>query len=139
MNASFEEKSVWVQFAATVLVLGGYFGVAGMMMARGVTALPAYAPLFAAAVVLMVVVLTVGHIAAAVTRRPEPRDERDRLIGWRAENNSGWVLATGVLCAITAMLFGIESVLVAHLLLASLILSEVLGQVLRIVYYRRGM
>lgn len=139
MGASFEEKSVWVQLFATVLALGAYFVVAGRMFWAGVTALPAYVPLFAVAVVLMVVLLVVGIVVAAISGRPEGRDERDRLIGWRAESNSGWLLAVGVLGAITAMIFSIEIVWIAHLLLLSLLGSEVLGQVLRLVYYRRGM
>lgn len=138
MGASFEEKSVWIQLIGTSLGLGAYFVVAGMMLGGGVTALPAYVPLFAVAVVLMVILLVAGHIVAAVASRPEGRDERDRLIGWRAESNSGWVLAVGVLGAVTGMLFSIESVWLAHLLLLSLFASEVLGLALRIVYYRRG-
>ncbi len=137
-GASFEEKSVWLQLTATVLALGAYFVIAGRMMSAGVNQLAAYVPLFIAAVVVQVVVLIAGHAAAAVLSRPEPRDERDRLIGWRAESNSGWVLATGVLAAITALVFSLEAVWVAHLLLGSLLLSQVLSFVLQLVYYRRG-
>lgn len=138
MNASFEEKSVWVQLVGVVVGLGAYFVVAGRMLAAGVTALPAYAALFAVAVVLLVVLLIVGHALAALAGRPEGRDERDRLIGWRAESNSSWVLAAGVLTAVTGMIFAVDNVWVAHLLLLSLVLSEVLGLALRLVYYRRG-
>ncbi len=138
MGSSFEEKSVWVQLSSMVLVLGGYFVVAGSMMAGGVNTLIAYVPLFVTAVVLMVIVLIAGHILAAITGRPEPRDERDRLIEWRAESNSSWVLAIGVLAGISCMVLGYESVWVAHLLFGSLFLSSVLGFVLQLVYYRRG-
>lgn len=138
MGASFEEKSVWIQLIGTVLALGAYFVIAALMFSAGVTALQAYVPLFMAAVILLVVLLVAGHILAAVTGRPEGRDERDRLIGWRAESNSAWLLAVGVLTAITCMIFSISNVWIAHLLLLSLFLSEVLGFVLRLVYYRRG-
>ena len=138
MGSSFEEKSVWIQLVAMVLALGGYFVVAGRMLSAGVMALPPYVPLFVVTVVLMVVLLVAGHVVAAVASRPEGRDERDRLIGWRAENNSSWLLATGVLGAVTAMIFAVPNVWVAHLLLLSLFASEVLGFVLRLVYYRRG-
>lgn len=138
MGASFEEKSVWIQLAGTVLGLGAYFVVAGRMLSAGVTALPAYVPLFVLAIVLIVILLVAGFVVAAIASRPEGRDERDRLIGWRAESNSGWLLAVGVLAAITGMIFSIENVWIAHLLLLSLFLSEVLGFILRLVYYRRG-
>lgn len=38
MNASFEERSVWIQLVSLVLVLGGYAFVAWQMPSQGVTA-----------------------------------------------------------------------------------------------------
>lgn len=139
MNASFEEKSVWIQLFGVVAVLGAYFVVAGLMLSRGITALPAFVPLFAVAVVLLVVVLTAGHILAAITGRPEGRDERDRVIEWRAESNSSWILGAGVVVAIMGLVVAVDNVWIAHLLLLSLILSEVVRFVLQLTYYRRGM
>jgi len=141
MGASFEEKSVWIQLVGTVIGLGAYFLIAGRMLAAGITALPAYLGVFLAAILFMVGVLVVGHIVAAIVSRRNDfdSDERDRIIGWRAESNSGWVLAAGVVCALGAMVAGIELAWIANGLLASLFLSEVLGYVMRIVYYRRGM
>lgn len=138
MGSSFEEKSVWIQLGGMVLALGAYFFVAGRMLWAGVTALPAFVPLFSVAVVLMIVLMVIGFILAAIASRPEGRDERDRLIDCRAEKNSSWLLAVGVLAAVTGMIFSIDSVWVAHLLLLSLFLSSVLGFVLRLVYYHRG-
>ena len=138
MLPSFEEKSVWVQLVSLVAVLGGYFIVSGMMLANGVVALVPYVPVFAGATVLLVVVVVLGHIVAAVTGKPEARDERDRLIGWRAESNSSWMLGAGVFCAICALIVGIEPVWVVHLLLASMFVSEVFKLSLQVVYYRRG-
>ena len=139
MGASFEEKSVWIQLVGTTVALGAYFVVAGIMFSSGVTALPAYVPLFTVAIVLLVILLAAGHAISALTGRPEGRDERDRLITWRAESNSGWLLAAGVIAAVTAMIFSVNSVWIAHLLLLSLLASEALGLCLRLVYYRRGM
>ena len=138
MNASFEEKSVWIQLAGIVLGLGAYFVLAGRLLASGVREMPAYAALFMVAVVLMVIFLVVGHVLAAISGRREARDERDRLLTWRSEHNSSWVVATGVLAGVTLMALGVDDVWTANLLLLSLALSEVLGLVLRIVYYRRG-
>lgn len=139
MRTSFEEKSVWIQLFCTVLGMGAYFAVAGVLLASGETKLPAYVPLFVATVVLMVAGLVAGHVAAAIASRPEGKDERDRLIGWRAENDSSWLLAAGVLVAVTGLALSVERVWIAHLLLLSLFASEGLGFVLRLVYYRRGM
>lgn len=139
MNASFEERSVWIQLVGMLLVLGGYSFVAWQMLSRGVTALPAYVAVFAVSGILMVIVIVAGHVAVAIASRPDDRDERDRLIGWRAESYSGWLVATGVLAGIAGMVLSVPNVWVAHLLLLSLFLSEVLKLVLQLVYYRRGM
>ena len=138
MGASSEERSVWVQLVSTVVVLGGYFVIALRMMSNGINMLVAYVPLFAGAVILLVLVVIAGSIAVALASKREGRDERDRLISWRAESNSGWILAAGVLTGITAMILAVDNVRVAHLLLLSLLLSEVAKYALQLVYYRRG-
>ncbi len=139
MGTSFEEKSVWIQLASMVLGLGTYFIIAGGMLSGGVREVPAFATLFLFATAFMAVLLIAGHIVAAIASRPEGRDERDRLISWRAEHNSSWVVAAGVCGAVTCMILGIENVWTANLLLLSLALSEVLGFVLQLIYYRRGL
>jgi hypothetical protein len=139
MNASFEERSVWIQLVSLLLVMGGYSYVAWHMWSRGVTALPAYVAVFAVLVVLMVVVMVGGHVAAALASRPDRRDERDRVIEWWSESYSGWLVGAGILAGIAGMVLSLPDVWVAHLLLSSLFLSEVLKLVLQLVFYRRGM
>jgi len=139
MNASFEEKSVWIQLVSLVFGLGLYFAVAGSMLLGGVAVLAAYMPLFAVAVAFIVAVNVTGHIAVAIASRPDGPDERDRLIGWRAESNSSWILGVGVIVAIGCMTLSVGEVWVAHLLLLSLFIAEVAKDVAQIVYYRRGM
>lgn len=139
MDTSFEEKSVWVQLASLVVGLGGYLVVAGLMLSNGVSALPAFVPVFAVAVVLVVAINVAGHVVAAITGRTDEADERDRLIGWRAESRSSWILGVGVIAAIIALILSVGTVWVAHLLLISLFGAEAMKEVLQIVYYRRGL
>jgi hypothetical protein len=139
MSASFEERSVWIQLAGVVVILGLYFLVAGRMLAAGVNVVAAYVPVFLVAVALLVVVLVAGHVVAAIASRPESRDERDRLIEWRAEANASWILGVGVLAAVGCLAVEVASVWVAQLLLVSLFLSQVVGYVWQLVYYRRGL
>ena len=87
---------------------------------------------------MIIVLLAAAHALAAIVGRPEPRDERDRIISWRAESNPSWLLAAGVLGAITAILFSLPNVWVADVLLLSLFASQVLYFALQPVYYRRG-
>ncbi|MFM9957808.1 MAG: hypothetical protein ACKVZJ_07010 [Phycisphaerales bacterium] len=138
MAPSFEEKSVWIQLIAVLVGLAFYLVVAGRLLATGVTSVPAHAALFIPASIAMVVVLVVGHVVAAVSSKPEGRDERDRLIAWKAEYGSSWVAAVGMLSAVTGMALGAEPVWAVHTLLISLCVSELMGYVLQLVYYRRG-
>ncbi len=139
MLASFEEKSVWIQLVSLMIGLGGYFVVAGRMLLGGVSELTAFMPLFAVAVALIVAVNVAGHVVAAIASRPDGPDERDRLIGWRAESNSSWILGVGVLAAIACLIGSVGEVWIAHLLLGSLFIAEVAKDIGQIVYYRRGM
>jgi hypothetical protein len=119
--------------------LGSYFAIAALMVSNGTTAMIAFVPLFIAAVVLLVVVLTVGHVVIAIAGRLDGRDERDQQIEWRAESNSSWILGAGVITAIAGLVVAVEPVWIAHLLLFSMLLSEVARFTLQIIYYRRGM
>ncbi len=138
MNASFEEKSAWIQLVSLVVVLGGYFVTAAQMLAQGITVVMAYAGVFIGSVVMLVIVLVVGHTVVAIFGGSEKRDERDKLIEWRAEGHSSWILAAGVFIAVTGLVLSFENVWIANLLIFSLLLSEVAKLVLQIVYYRRG-
>ncbi len=136
---SFEEKSVWIQFVAMLGVLGGYFVVAGRMLAAGIDKALPFLAVFLAASAAMTAVLAVGHAAAALWRRPERRDERDRQIAWRAEAHSGWVLAAGAFAAIFGLAFSIGEAWVANLLMLSMTLSQLLCYALQLRHYRKGL
>lgn len=138
MDASFEEKSVWIQLASLVVGLGGYLVVAGILVSSGVDALPAFVPFFIVAIVFVVAVNIAGHALIAITSRTDEADERDRLIGYRAESQASWILGVGVIGAIVALILSIDGFWVAHLLLLSLFCSEVVKDALQVVYYRRG-
>lgn len=138
MDMSFEEKSVWIQLIGLVVGLGGYVVIAGLMLSNGVNALPAFAPAFVVAIVLVVAINVAGHVVAANCGRSDEADERDQLIGCRAESRSSWILGVGVIGAIMALILSVGGVWVAHLLLISLFGSEMAKDVLQIIYYRRG-
>lgn len=139
MDASFEEKSAWIQFTSLLLALAGYGWVAVRLLAAGVEAMPAYAAVFGVSVVAIVVVNVVGHAAAALLGGVDERDERDRLIEWRAESRSGWLLGAGVVLSICGLAAGVGAVWIGNALLLSLFLSELLRLVLQLVDYRRGL
>jgi hypothetical protein len=138
IQASFEERSVWIQLAGLAISLAGYLFLAWRMLASGATAVPAFAAVLGVSVALLIVILIAGHIVAAANSRPEGRDERDRMIEWRAEARSGWLLATGVIVGLGCMVTGVPNVWTANLLLVSLYSAEMLRLTLQAVDYRRG-
>jgi hypothetical protein len=138
MNASFEEKTVWVSLLSMLAVLGLYFVVAARMLAAGITNVVPFVPVFILAVVMLVIIQVVGIVVVAVLSRPDGRDERDRLISWRAEHNSSWLLGVGAVVAIFALALPVGRVWIAHGLLLALFVSEVASHALRLYYYRRG-
>lgn len=138
MNVSFTEKSVWVQMAAVTLGLGVYAAVAGPKMAAGEAAIGAYVPLFIAAVTLVIVVSIVGHIVVAMVAGEESADERDRLFAHRAERCGAWLYRLGIVAAIAGLALSWDVVRVAHVLLLSLFLAELVSLGVRLFCYRRG-
>lgn len=139
MDASFEEKSVWITLLGLVATFAIYCFAATRMLSAGIMVVAPYIGLLVGVTVLLIVLLVVSHIVVAIASRPDGRDERDRLIEWRAESHSSWVLAVGVFAAIVGLALPIGAAWVANGLLASLFLSEILKHVLQLVYYRRGM
>jgi len=139
MNVSFEEKNVWIQFISMVITFAAYLAVAGYMISAGVEHLQPYAAVFAVSVVAMVIIMVLGYIIAAITGRVEKRDERDRIIGWRAQSNSAWMLAAGIFTALCLMLASVKPLWVAHLLLISLYASQLMEYAFQLLYYRKGM
>ena len=138
MNASFEEKSAWITLFSLVAVCGFYFIAAARMLSAGVTTVIPFVPLFALAVLLLVTVLVAGFVVAVIASRPDGRDERDRLISWRAEYHSSWVLVVGMVAAIFGLATPLQPAWIANGLLLAVFLSEVLNRLLRLYYYRQG-
>ena len=139
MTASFEEKSVWITLSVLLAAFGVYFFLATRMLLAGVMEVVLYVPILALSVVLLVVLLTIGHAAVAIVNRPDGRDERDRVIEWRAENNSSWVLGVGVIAAIFGLATSVGTAWIANGLLMALFVSEVVKHAFQLYYYRRGM
>lgn len=138
MSASFQEKSTWIKLAAMVACMGLYFVIAVQMLTNGVRDFGAFGLIFMQMTVLMVVVLAAGHGVVAALGRQEAPDERDRLISCKANHRSSWVLAVGVCCGLAGLALSVDAVWVAHGLLLSLVLAEVLHDILRLVSFRRG-
>lgn len=139
MHASFNEKSAWVTMIGLVIAGSAYFFVAGQMLAAGVTEVAPYVPVMILSTVVLVLLLVAGHVVAAIGGgADEQSDERDRLIAWRAEHHTSWLLAVVVLTAVFGLLLPVGRAWVANGLLAGLFLAEIANHATQLVLYRRG-
>lgn len=146
MNLSFQEKSLWLMLASLIAAFGYYFAHALPAHAvraalEGEGAVDVMAPhvaLFAAAVLLLVVLSVAGHVVIALVDRHSETDERDRLIGLKSTSYASYVLATGVFLALTAAVFTKGNFIFTHVLLAFWVLAQLVAIGSQLVMYRRG-
>jgi uncharacterized membrane protein len=95
---SFREKSAWITLVSVAVCFGVYFGsiAVGSVSPRGFGAVHLLLLCVAALVVLQIG----AHVIAAALAPKDaraPRDERERLIAWRAQSLGYYVLMVGVL------------------------------------------
>jgi hypothetical protein len=122
MNLSYQEKSIWGSLIATLIIYGHYYAVG----AKGS---------LVASVIALIVIEIVCQSVISLAHKPEPKDERDRLIAARAYRVAYTILVAGVL----TILFISDWVAptVATIFLA-LVVADVGKSVTRLFYYRRG-
>lgn len=141
MSMTFQEKSLWVTLAGLLVVSAGYtystyMTILHMPATRDV--MPQQAGLFMAATIMLVIILVAGHIVIALLdRRTEP-DERDRSIELRGGRYGSFVLATGIFLTLCTALVTEGNAVMAHVLLGSWVLAQVVEIVSQLVLYRRG-
>jgi hypothetical protein len=137
---AFREKTAWISLIIHVVIFGGYFlslADAWDHPGRG----PLGVGMLIGAVVLLVLNAIALNAAAALGSPKEaeaPADERERMIGLKADRVAAVVLSAGVVCLIGALFMNWDGFLVANLLLAALVVSEVVKAIAQIVFFRRG-
>ena len=137
-NASFEEKSVWIQLIALTVVMMGYFTIAVNMWSDGYTDISSYTAPFLWAIFITILLNIIGHIIVASRSKPEKKDERDRLIECRAKTISTHILEVGALAALIMLGIGMNPLWPGHILLLALFVEEIVRNSLSLVFYRRG-
>lgn len=137
---AFREKLAWISLFAYGLVFGGYFlNLAQAWDTRWAQGLSI--GLMAAAVVALVVLSAALSVSAALITPKQanaPADEREQLMKLKAERIASYTLSTGVVVLIGALLMGWSGLLVANLLLAAMVISELVKALALIIAYRRG-
>ena len=142
MNISFKEKSLWISVLVTSLVWAWYFniiwdGLWALNLVRS-EVLVLSAVVVGAIIALQVVL----HIIVAIVNPKETdqrSDERDRQINRKAGNVASWVMAIGVFHVwVIASLFDLPSIILANILLLIMVLTQIVNDLLSLLYYRRG-
>lgn len=137
---SFREKTAWIAFITYAVVFGGYFFLLWQAWDDSYGQGLSIGLMVAAVVALIVVAIVLNTVLALFTPRQAnaPADERETLIDLKAERISSYVQSTAVVCLIGALLVGWNAMLVANLLLAGLVISELVKAAAQIAYFRRG-
>lgn len=141
MSMSFQEKSQWVTLVALLVAFSGYIKSAWLVLldppvVRDIG--PAQAGLFLSATFLLVIILVAGHIVISMFDRDTETDERDRQIELKGERWGSFVLASGVFATLCVAVNTEGNAIMAHVLLGSWVLAQIVETLSQIIMYRRG-
>lgn len=136
---SFREKSAWAM-AALMAITGAYYLsiVRAASQALGETAPAAVAIGFVMLVIIGSIIVQVVLALWSPREASAPADERERLVTQRSGNWSGLVLAT---CAVTALGYFLvrgDGNMLFHLVVGSLIVSQIAEYAFQIFLLRRS-
>ena len=148
---SFQEKNVTASFVVFTAILGFYFARVSQLIQSESFNLPNMVRLWEIVIVLGIVVTIIGtiltHIGSgivqAIKTREEPviediQDERDRLIDLRGTKVAYFVSSIGVFLSMLTFAFGQPSLVMFSLLIFFGLVAQILGDIARLVLYRRG-
>lgn len=148
---SFDEKMTWLNTLVTVLAVGWYASVvAGPLRTTPVEAI-AYQGSLVVAVVAMIVATIAGTIAMTVVasigaeiRKPgsgsdvDRRDERDRRIDAFGDRVAFYVTSALLVGVLGLAMLERPHFWIAHAAFAALVVAALVGNVVKLVAYRRG-
>lgn len=145
MNLTFKEKSLWLMLIG-LFAFSVFYGYQTNQINQllqpntdwlAMTVLPPMIGLFIAATILLVIISVVGHIVLALIDRRTDEDERDQLIALKAERIGGYVLATGVFCALCVAVVASGNFLFSQVLLAFWVLAQIVTYATQLIIYRK--
>lgn len=140
-DVPFREKTAWAM--SVILSLGAFYyfeDVVSVSRALGHTAPPIIAFVVAYVVFITVTSAIVMSIIGGTAGKEAdaPADEREKVIGDKAGNWSGYVLAAPAIGALFHYAMYADGNMLFHLVFLSLMLSQIAEYVFQIILYRRG-
>jgi hypothetical protein len=148
---SFQEKNITASFVIFTLILGFYLVRIFQMVQSASFNLTNMVRLWGTVIILGIVVTIIGtiltHMGSAIVQaiqtKQEPdiqdiQDERDRLIDLRGTKVTYVVYSIGVFLSMLTFAFGQPSLVMFSLLIFSGLMAQIIGDISRLVLYRRG-
>jgi len=138
---SFREKSAWAM--ALILIAAGLFyfeKVASLSRTLGQTAPPLIGLVIAYVIFIVIAsIILMSVVAISAGREADaPPDEREKIIGDKAGNWAGYVIAVPALGALWHFAVNQDGNMLFHLVFLSLMLGQIAEYVFQIILYRRG-
>jgi len=141
MDMSYQEKSIAGSLIAMLVVYGYYF--AAVLRHFGQIGFAIGRLIFA--VIAIIVIQIVYHIALALHAKPERKDERDILIESKAYRNAYFAYGAGAFLVIGAVIAAgfaripVTPFLVVNGVLLFMVLAEAVKFVTQLLYYSKGL
>ena len=142
---SYEERGQWVYVVAIVLTYIAYVAVIAGQVDQTPLAEVDFAPAMVVAIGIGIALAIVGRIAVEIVARiREPTgshdtDVRDRDIGRFGEYFAGTVLGIGMVVPFALTLAEFDYFWIANTMYLAFVLSALIGSVVKLVAYRRGL
>lgn len=150
---SFQEKNITVSLANFTMILG-FFAIRVFQMIQGGNFDPANVFRLWGTIIVLAVIVTIfatilTHIFSAIIHAiktgeeksnvEDIEDERDKLIDLRGTKVTYFVSSIGVFLAMLTFVLGQPPLVMFTLLIFSGLVAQVIGDVLRLYLYRRGL
>jgi hypothetical protein len=146
---SFQERRSIVNVVGTILIAALY----SAYMVQRFPEADSYSPdvfrfwgaffliLIPVAIVAKIIIYIVFYIINTIATREEESsitDERDKLIELKAQTNSTYVFVVGVLLAMGSLVIDMPPSVMFVVLICSGVVSEMVGEISKFYFYRRG-
>jgi hypothetical protein len=140
-DVSYEEKGAWVYLVVVVVTFTGYVAVVGARADGGPLTEVAYVAPLLWSLGVSIVLSILGRIAVEIARPSEmlQADVRDKEITRSGDYVTGVVVGFGVLLPLGLALAEQDHFWIANAIYAVSALGAVVGTVVRLVAYRRGL
>lgn len=137
------QKISLISLAMSVVVYGWYFLSIFHLSSAGPIEMDIVRPLMIKMAILLVVLIIIAPVLFILVfqkrdKQDTPADERDWLIWTRTGSKSIHFLYAGVMITLGLVLFEFRAVIIAHVLLGTLALTDIARMALMLIDYRRG-